>query len=237
MNLHALGKKSLFFGGASLIGLSLSLRILEAHSPEQKVLYKNLSANDYLNERSNTLLELQGKAHSGNNKDYGVLFPVTSAEAKAIFKKTKHSGKPFAYFSNQKLYGIDEEGRILGLANSLPHLDLPVLTGTAYKMDLKKQRLAGAEFEETVQLLQGMENMSHLLYNQISEIHFDKEIGMIAYLNVSRPMPVIIGIGSCERKVAYLDAFLEHLGSSGLLEQARYLDVRIAGQIIVKKKS
>ena len=58
---------------------------------------------------------------------------------------------------------------------------------------------------------------------------------MIAYLNVARSLPIIIGRGSLERKVAYLDAFLEQLGSTGLVEQAKYLDVRLAGQIILKK--
>ncbi len=234
MDLQTLGKKALFFGAALLLGLAVGLRILEAHSPSHILPFKNPNGIDFFIDRRNTLQELKGTFSQPSN-DGEVLLPISSPEAQRILKKSSNDGKAFFYLSSGQLYAVDENGKILGLANSLPHRDLPVVTGDALSMNAKKQRLAGAEFDEVVELLQRMDGMDHLLFNQISEIHLKKNVGMIAYLNVARSLPVIIGRGSLERKVAYLDAFLEQLGSTGLVEQAKYLDVRIAGQIILKK--
>ena len=234
MDLQTLGKRALFFGAALLIGLSLGLRILEAHSPSHIVPYKNPNGMDFLTDRGNTIQELKGQSTASANEK-GVLLPISSPEAQRILKKSKNDGKPFFYLSSRQLYAVDEDGKILGLANALPHRDLPIITGDAVSINTKKQRLAGNEFEEVVELLQRMDDMDNLLFNQISEIHLEKNVGMIAYLNVARSLPIIIGRGSLERKVAYLDAFLEQLGSTGLVEQAKYLDVRLAGQIILKK--
>jgi len=235
MDLQTLGKRALFFGAAVLVGLSVGLRILEAHSPSRIVPYKNPNGMDFFADRGNTLQELRRQDNPGSKDKNDLLLPIASPEAQRILKKSKNDGKPFFYLSSRQLYAVDEDGKILGLANSLPHRDLPVITGDALSIDSKKQRIAGEEFEQVVELLQRMEGMDHLLFNQISEIHLEKNVGMIAYLNVARSLPIIIGRGSLERKVAYLDAFLEQLGSTGLVEQAKYLDVRLAGQIILKK--
>jgi hypothetical protein len=243
MNSSRFARKALLFSVILTLGLFISLRILQARNreapvpsidkiAEDAVLHGDLTVEDHPARNGNErLLAMMNKKNTADN----FLVPFSSPQTRPFLLKMKHRGTPFLYLSCGRVYGINEDGEILGTAEELPRAEVPVVTGTALKFHVKKGCLAGEEFEQLVQFVQLVEDANSLLYSRISEINISQEIGMIAYVNWLQMMPIIVGRNDLEVKVHNLDVFFSQLGNSELAEKTRYLDVRIDGKIILKK--
>lgn len=143
--------------------------------------------------------------------------------------------KPLALVNAGKLCVINRDGDIIRSEPLLSDYDLPVLTGQQFVVDDKKGKIVGGNVSQCLYFLTTVCDFNFPLYNQISEVKMDDKLGMIAYLKKSC-LPVIIGNEYMNRKVAYLSAVLPELESKNLLDLALYLDIRLNGQVILKKR-
>jgi len=236
MNFLSLGKKVLFFSMALLTGLFIMQTIIEAHSPEKPVAYDPavFQNNDkdpdkgIFPEKINQYFEPEEKLVAFNS--------LSGLEIQGKLTEINRKGKPFAFLSAKTLYVIDNRGRLLSRADSLSHYDLPVITGDSLKINISTMSLGGGQLDEAINLLKFIKKKNNLLYTNISEVQVHHKIGLILYTNYAKGLPVIFGKGDIERKVTYLNAYHKELGDSELTYKAKYLDIRIEGQIILKKR-
>lgn len=231
MDLLRLGKKILFFTFAVLAGLIISLQILQAHSKPEE------DAMGIDEEATSSVLNQVSNVYAQSMEDRQGWVPIMSEEAEEALKSCLRRGRPFAYLAQKQLYVIDDNGNILAPAFSMPHTDMPVITGSALKFDVQAKKLRGAPAEDALALLKYIEKYSGILAGTVSEVHVDQKTGLVVYLNWQRPIPIIMGRGDMERKVKRLDVFFDQLADSGILDRTKYLDARFDGQIIMKKNS
>ncbi len=236
MNFLSLGKKVLFFSMALLTGLLIMYAIIEAHSPEMPVVY-DPSVFQIEDENTDTgLIQEKINKYFEPEEKLVELKNLSTLEIQEKLKELNRKSKPFAYLSAKTLYIIDSRGNILSPADSLSHHDLPVISGDSLKINFSTMSLRGNEFNEAINLLKLLKKNNSLMYTNVSEVQIHDKIGLILYTNYAQGLPVIFGKGNLERKVAYLNAYHKELGDSELTYKAKYLDIRIEGQIILKKR-
>ena len=236
MNLLSLGKKVLFFSMALLTGLFIMYTIIEAHSPEKPVVYDPTVFQNKEKETETGLIPEKINQYFEPEEQLVEFKNLSILEIQEKLTELNRKGKPFAFLSAKTLYIIDNRGHILSRADSLSHYDLPVISGDSLKINFSTMSLRGNQFEDAINLLKLLKKKNYLLYTNISEVQVHDKIGLILYTNYAKGLPVIFGKGDLERKVAYLNAYHKELGDSELTYKAKYLDIRIEGQIILKKR-
>jgi hypothetical protein len=231
MDIVTLGRRFLFFGMALMTGLFIGWRLLQAHAPETRSRH---TADDLRPQQISLEAELMQSIRDNLTDLYwkkGENFSLSLPEVRQVVKGFRHNGKPFAIIASKELYVADRRGRILAPLDSMASVDRPVITGDDFLIDMKSGRLTGGDMEDALLFLRLVD-----LPCEISELHLGKR-GLVAYLKYGRDLPVILGRGSIERKCEYLEAFFLQLGPSPLARRAKYLDLRIEGQIIVKENT
>jgi len=236
MDFLSLGKKVLFFSLALLTGLLIMYAIIEAHSPEKPFITdptvyqidKEIKDDGIIQEKINKFFEPEEEIINFKS--------LSTMEIQEKLKTLNRKGKPFAFLSGKRLYIIDSRGNILSMADSLSHYDLPVISGDSLKINFLTMRLRGSQFGDAIKLIKLVKKTNIVIYMNISEVYIHNKIGLILYTNYAKGLPVIFGKGELERKVAYLNAYHRELGDSELTYNAKYLDFRLDGQIILKKR-
>ncbi|HPG39565.1 MAG TPA: cell division protein FtsQ/DivIB [bacterium] len=232
MDFLALGKKVLFFSMALLTGLFIMQSIIEAHSPQPRdpELYPAFTSEE-TSEPDGTILDKLIPEH----KEIKSLNSVAQGDLQERLDSGKKRGKPVAFLSEKKLYLLDGKANILAPADSAAYCDLPVISGDSLKIDWKRLQVTGEEIEQAMNFIKMTRKDDYLAYANISQIYIHHEIGLIVYTNYANGLPLIVGKGDIEKKIVYLKAFQKQLGNTKLAANARYLDLRLDGQIIVKK--
>ena len=236
MDFLSIGKKVLFFSLALLTGLLIMYAIIEAHSPEKPFINdptvyqmdKEINDDGIIKEKFTRFFESDDEIVNFRS--------LSTMEIQEKLKTLNRKGKPFAFLSGKRLYIIDNRGNILSMADSISHYDLPIISGDSLKINFSILRMSGLQFDEAIKLIKLVKKTNLVIYTNISEVYIHNKIGLILYTNYAKGLPVIFGKGELERKVAYLNAYHKKLGDSELTFNAKYLDFRLDGQIILKKR-
>jgi hypothetical protein len=234
MTLLSLGKRVLFVSMAISFALFIGYHLLLARSNEGT----EVSLDEMATQAAqNQDWDLDGEPDLTDDESSSSLIWLTSSLARVAFREPRERGDIFAYLSMGRLYGIDEQGRIIALTSEREHQDAPLLSGDGLKVDLKNKRLAGKDFLEAVQFLTELENENPAVQRRISEVCISRKSGIILFFNWTDMIPIIVGHGLINQKVKSVDVFFDQLTNSGLLDNTRYLDVRLGDRIILKRNS
>ncbi len=229
------GKRFLFFSLALLIGLFLTQRILVAHSVEQPV--KAIGAVAQESVETLSLEEIRnGDIYDRIRRldEERTLLSLQAPEVALHLREVTGKGNPVAIIAIKKLYGVDSKGH-LNAVSAAAAVRLPILTGAGLKYNAEKLRVDGTLFREAMLFIEALRNCDEVLSQQLSEVHCDQQVGLIAYFSQSKTLPVFIGAGNLQKKAKNLKLFFEQLSATHLMGQLRYLDARLADQIVVKK--
>jgi hypothetical protein len=234
MTMMKIGKQVLFVTLAISFALFIGYHLTQARSNEQL----EPSLDDLATQAvQNQDWDLDGEPDEFDEAYEATLIKLTSALARPAFKEPKEKGDISAYISLGRLYGVDEDGRIILVNPSREFQDAPVLSGDGLKVDIKKKRLAGRGFSEAMQLLKELDDLNPSLQKRISEIQISRNDGLICYFTWSQMIPIVIGQGQIKKKAKSLDIFFDQLIDTGLLDHTRYLDARLGDRIVLKRTS
>jgi len=234
MNMMRIGKQVLFVTLAISFALFIGYHLTQARSNE--VLEPSL--DDLATQAvQNQDWDLDGEPDEFDEEYEASLIRLNHALARPVFKDPRESGTVAAYISMGRLYGVDDDGRILLVDPAREHQDAPLLSGDGLKVDVKKKRLAGRGFSEAMQLLQALQDRNPSLQKRISEVQVSRNDGLICYYSWAQVIPIVIGQGQIRKKAKSLDIFFEQLIDTGLLDHTRYLDARLGDRIVLKRTS
>lgn len=226
-----IGKSAALITSLILFALMLNIWVLKADATEQRetmpvsqiLPHQHLSVEPGWAERVYGILiksTKQGKA-------------VPAAEMGHDLQAVNRSGKAAAFVLLDELMVVDKKGRIIASADSCPHYNLPIISGSLFYIDEKQKMLVDRGSQNALELLSEIRKRKEL-WPLLSEIKVnDSEV--IAYFGFGRMLPVIFGEGGWEQKIDNLIAYQRQLGGSDLEKLAAYLDLRIKDRIVVKK--
>ena len=103
---------------------------------------------------------------------------------------------------NSKKNILDSEGTIISTDRFDITYDFPVITGTSIAIDSLGFEEVPSTMKEMIKILKAVRAINFQLYHEISEIHFNKKVGIIIYLR-NKVLPVIFGYRDYSRKVNY----------------------------------
>ncbi len=227
--MNRLGKKALPLLLSLMIGLFLGLRILEAHSPEKPIAERK---TDY--QALNTWNEIRSQLEAINPKVNERVLPLSSPHASRLLQGRNVSGKAVAnVVVRGKIYRIDDQGVILGTSGPYSHADVPIVTGQEFQVHYETLKLDHPLVDDLLTLLQTLYKTEPFLMVKVSEIHLDRRLGLVAYVDSGHILPIVLGEGSMKRKVRYLNALSQHY-SLDAIESDQFVDLRLNGQIVIK---
>jgi hypothetical protein len=236
MNSKSISHTALFITLALLAGLFGWLRWLEPYAPGTFPNGHDIPLICILLEQTDAIASLFASPSRPHREDE-ILIPLSENLMTDVLAHTHPKSEPLAVITLDKLYYIDREGYLIGPADAFVQKDLPVITGKDFKVDVDKWRFGGDVMRDGLEFLKRLQKSNSLVYALISELNMTQQSGVIAYTSISNGVPLVLGKGQMERKVNYLNALLDGMGNTTLLDNARYLDFRIEGQIILKKNS
>ena len=168
------------------------------------------------------------KRSNGKTPSLSTLTPIDN-------DKELRKGDPLAVLGGPKLLLVDSKGNFLNRESSQPTLDLPVITGMVSSTDLIVIEAQWARFLKVLRLLEQIRKIDFPLYSKISEVNLNTQHGIIINL-IDGTLPVVVGDGQWERKMAYLSATLSKIEEEGTLKNVALLDLRFQGQVVTKLK-
>ncbi|MCI0512294.1 FtsQ-type POTRA domain-containing protein [candidate division KSB1 bacterium] len=140
--------------------------------------------------------------------------------------------KPYALlYDQQEVFGIDGEGVLLQGLPAAARYDLPLLTGIQLIRAPAGKYALSTGFTEVIACLKLLKNEFGYLWQALSEIQFRERTGIILYL-MGHSTPIVLGRDAIPEKIKKLSLVFPYLQPE--LEHIHYLDLRFAGQVIVK---
>jgi cell division protein FtsQ len=112
--------------------------------------------------------------------------------------------------NNRQLFYLDKSGVAFAHVEPGHDMDLPVITGLEGKDGENQGGLSGLIDEPLALLKLVRQNNPNLPFQNLSEIHIDKDTGMTIYL-VDYPFPIYFGKGEIRTKFSLLKRTLEAL--------------------------
>ena len=235
MNSVRLGKKVLFVSFAITCALFISWRLLKATTPEDNPIAIETKFHDLDKEnesffKSGLFLTAKGLLIKPEK-------PVALQDSvvKASLTKLNGSGKPVAYLLCDELYVIDKSCKVLGLADSMQFMDLPVISVEKPLITKSSFQFACKEIEQAVDLIKYIEKVNPLLAARLSEVNIDDSLGLVTFFDWAKGIYVVFGRGDVGNKIKNLESFYQELGRSNLIHITKSLDLRYDGRIILKK--
>ena len=148
-------------------------------------------------------------------KEYDVFAGVAGSEVAAVTKKGH-----FVYNYNPELM-----------------YDLPIITGIHFEIDSTGVRVPQRPelMEKAVNVLRVIKKKDPFLFNEISELNFSQNIGMVFNLKINN-IAVIFGKEHLIRKLNYFSTIFNNLIEKKSLNSVLALDIRYNGQVVVKQK-
>ncbi len=111
----------------------------------------------------------------------------------------------------QRLFYVDRSGRLFAPVMTSRDVDFPVITGTPEQLAVKDGKITGkSAAAEALHFLRLARKSVVLPVQAVSEIHVDKEEGLIVYL-VERPFPIYLGVNNIKRKFDRLQNIVRDL--------------------------
>ncbi len=214
-----------------LCALLLNLWVLNAGAEEHRETIPKVRFSQYgfLQPKQNWLEKAAGLISLSTSTGLA----VPAVEIEHDLESVNRRGKAVAFINLEKLYLIDKTGRIIAPADSCPHYDLPIISGSGFLVDEKQKKLVDDGAQNALALLREIQKKSQLK-PLLSEIKV-KDSEIIAYFSFGKVIPVIFGQGGWKQKIDNLIAYHIQLGGGDLTRQAAYLDLRIEDRIVVKK--
>lgn len=235
MKKHRLGFKVLYMSYALVVAVVVWQRIENHVNPDRPFRLEEIPLVGIMIERGTSLSDIFHTDFSRGDKS-ALEIPLSVDLMKDLLSHMHQKAAPFAVLVYHGLYYITEEGYLIRPVDELSQ-DLPVITGSAYCVDVKKWRFAGDELFDALEFLKKIQRMHPILFAQISELYISTEYGIVAHTSLAQGIPLILGKGEMERKARYLAAFVDRMQGDTLLEDVKYMDFRVDGQIILKKNS
>jgi hypothetical protein len=135
------------------------------------------------------------------------------------------------FYENNQLYGLETDGTIILPQTTAALYDLPLITGVKLP----------AEFEGDFNTVKGgrivldcigyLRESAPKLFYQISEIHFEPNVGIILYM-LEDTKPIVLGKINVVSRITKWQRSYERLADD--YHQARYVDLRFDSQVVIK---
>jgi len=138
-----------------------------------------------------------------------------------------------ANVSCSELCALDSNGEIVDTPKLSALYDLPVITGVEFKTDSLGKKTVSPLMENMILILKAIREINFQLYHELSEIHYDKNTGIILYLK-NRVLPAILGFNDYPRKITYLSSIYDMFQDNNEFAAIKAIDVRFNGQIVVR---
>ena len=151
---------------------------------------------------------------------------------------TVHERNPVALVAltapQEQMLSVDKDGVVLPLPLGRKN-NLPVITSVAESIPgishgLEVGDTVGGTLMQAVKFICDADKIGTALSANIAEVKLDGN-NLIAYTTTSS-LPIIIGKGNFDRKLIYLQSFLEEAAASGD-PNYDYVDLRFNGQIVL----
>ncbi len=231
-------KLILIVGVAVLIGLLISLKLLQASAKEDELpSIADVAAKavkDYdLSEAFNAKVLEKIK----NTEEERSFLSINASLLKSIQQAHPKKGEPLFWVSCGRLYPVAGNGEVLSEYPGQSCYDVPILTGNGLKINPSTNRLDGSLFLEAVNFIRSLKRKNPLLAQQVSEVHCDPKLGLVVYFSHTGILPIVVGRGRVEEKCKRVSVMFEEIGTSELVSFARYVDARFEKQLVLKRKN
>lgn len=228
--MNTIGRIAAVITSMILAALLVNIWFLNAKAYEQKAETLGPKTFDYRQIERHPI-EFDGHSTQLLNVDLEEAVPLQDVVDQ--LDQIDRRGEPVALIYQQKLYAIDKFGKILTTADSFDYSDLPVITGEFMLVDTKNMCLVDNGIKNALIFLRHAQKIPEI-NGLLSGLKISRD-GLIAYMNWGHVIPIILGSGDWQQKLDILYAYYQHLGAANLSKQAKYLDLRVEGRVIVKK--
>lgn len=140
--------------------------------------------------------------------------------------------EPVAYLIDQKIYMIDEYGKILQTKPGTTVSHLPLITGLSVKALLKNRK----PLFSALNLISLMREIDSDLFQFVSEIHIDSKLPPCLYL-IHGGARVEVGSRQLHQRIFVLSNFIKNSSVFGQLENIKRIDLSFKDRVIISKKS
>lgn len=137
-------------------------------------------------------------------------------------------------FDGEQRYALDLEGTILAGLDDELLFDLPVITGTKVLQTINGQLSFSDGYEQIYGCLSELAQNHLYLFQQISEVQFHSESGIILYM-IHNSVPVVLGKYNFSDKLENLQFAYPKLTVDLNSKTDQYIDLRLDSQIIVRQ--
>lgn len=129
------------------------------------------------------------------------------------------------------LYYVDKRGVVFKMLESGDQLDYPVITGIDRQYLLDNPDQTQDSLNLALQLMDELEKRSLFNLDDVSEIHYDQQEGLIMYTRVGG-VPVRMGLQDFDAKLNRLETIYNDLEPR--LLALKYIDLNVTDRVIVK---
>jgi len=129
------------------------------------------------------------------------------------------------------LYYVDKDGVVFKMLESGDQLNYPVITGIDRQYLLDNPDQTQDSLNLALQLMDELEPRSPFNLDDVSEIHYDQQEGLILYTRIGG-VPIRMGKQGFEAKLNRLEAIYNDLEPR--LLALKYIDLNVTDRVIVK---
>jgi len=141
---------------------------------------------------------------------------------------------PAAYIVLDKVYYSDMESVLLPKRlGAVNYTDLPVITGIKIKNPVIGTNPKSINLDKTLNFLQSVNSNLPELYENISEVHLNKDGGISIILSGSG-LKIDCGEDKFKLKLARLKYFMEYKSQEGELKNLAYINLNYNDMIVIK---
>ncbi len=237
MDYLSYGKKILYVLAAMLIGLMLSMELLDRHTPKEEAKQNVFSSVLPTWMKVGDLEPIDSDSQVREAEDDASSLPLTIPEVQRWLSSSDQGKANWILYTDSQLYGLDDKWRLLGKLDSLTLVATPLISGSGFRVHMKNRRLVHPVMADFIAFSQSCRRTDNRIFTLISEIQLDPDIGLVIVINRGRQLPVVLGKGDMQRKVDYLLAVLNQEKAQPYLSDAILLDIRVNGQVIVKQRA
>ncbi len=138
---------------------------------------------------------------------------------------------PRAIIDLDYLYYVDKSGDVFKMLESGDELDYPVITGIDRQYLLDNPDQTQGSLDLALALMNQLEVRSLFNLDDVSEIHFDQQDGLIMHTRIGG-VPVRMGKQGFDLKLNRLEAIYQDLEPR--LLALKYIDLNVSDRVIVK---
>ena len=153
--------------------------------------------------------------------------PTDSTRQKRTLPELPKLRNPLAVLAGKEVMVVDRKARLVPLSLSGGAADLPVITG------LENGSQDAALLRKALEALDHLRRRHYALYARLSELHYETGAGWVAYLT-DNALPILLGRTDLDERLRTLALVLPELERQEKLDSLSLVDLRFAGQIVVR---